>query len=73
MTRYERFGRPVQVQFYDHDGAIRGGIAYGDEIICGCCGGIFTIDEIYEFAPADVDVPIIPYKSWVDLEDTIVG
>ena len=74
MTKYEHFERPTQVQFYDHDGDHwLAGIAYKDEIICGCCGGIFTIEEVYEFAPSDVDEPIIPYKSWVDLEETITG
>ena len=75
MTKYEHFERPTQVRFYDYDGnSWRGGIAYKDEIICGCCGGIFEIAEIYEFAPADLEKdPITVYKWWIDLEETIVG
>jgi hypothetical protein len=72
MTKYEYFDRPTQVQFCDHDGVVRGGIAYGGEIICGCCGGIFTIEEVYEFA-CGIEEPIIPYHDWEPLEETIIG
>ena len=74
MTKYEHFERPTQVQFCDHDGVMRGGIAYGGEIICGCCGGIFEIAEVYEFAPDyGIEEPIIPYHDWMDLERAITG
>ena len=73
MTKYEHFERPTQVQFCDHEGVIRGGIAYGGEIICGCCGGIFTIEEVYEFASDYGMEPIIPYHDWEPLEETIIG
>ena len=73
MIKYEHFERPTQVQFCDHEGVMHGGIAYGGEIICGCCGGIFTIEEVYEFAPDyGVEEPIIPYHDWEPLEETIV-
>ena len=35
------YNKPTQVKFYDVDNDLWvGGIAYHDEIICGCCGGI---------------------------------
>lgn len=52
---------------------IQRGIAYKDEIICGCCGGVFEIEEIIEDAKNDGVVPIIPYELWVDLVSEIAG
>ena len=50
--KYNYFEVPTQVKFWDVDGDhYIGGIAYRDKIICGCCGGIFDISEIYESAP----------------------
>ena len=73
MTRYERFDKPTQVQFCDAEGFKHGGIAYGDEIICGCCGGIFTIEEVYEFAlEFGIEEPIMPYHDWEPLERIII-
>ena len=46
---------------------------YKDEIICGCCGGVFEIEEIIEDAKNDGVVPIIPYELWVDLVSEIAG
>ena len=50
--KYSYFEVPTQVKFWDdHSGHYIGGIAYRDEIICGCCGTVFRISEIYEVAP----------------------
>ena len=50
--RYNYFEIPTQVKFWDdHSGHYIGGSAYRDEIICGCCGTVFRISEIYEVAP----------------------
>ena len=61
----KNFDRPTQVKFADPDnvGEFCYGIAYNDEIICACCGGVFPIDEI--------DGPIIEYADWVDFSDYI--
>lgn len=60
------FETPTQVKFWDPDGGhYTAGIAYKDEIICGCCGGVFEIE--------DGVVPIIPYELWVDLVSEIAG
>lgn len=64
---------PTQVAFFDVDNnQYIGGIAYKDEIICGCCGGIVPIEEVYEYAPDDI-VPIRDYSEWVDINEAICG
>lgn len=69
------FDIPTQVKFWDYDGDhYIGGIGYRDEIICGCCGGIFDINEIYKFAPIDLcEGPIVVYDDWVDISNEICG
>lgn len=69
----KKFTVPTQVRFWDYDNRkYMGGIAYGNEVICGCCGGTFLIDEIYEFAPEGVD-PLTAYDYWVDISEEIKG
>lgn len=65
------FETPTQVAFWDENQYV-GGIAYKDEIICGCCGGTVKIDEIIEFAPSDVK-PIIDYHDWIPFDDEILA
>ena len=71
--KYNYFQVPTQVKFWDApSGHYIGGIAYRDEIICGCCGGIFDITEIYELAPdALKEDPIVVYDTWVNLSSKI--
>ena len=72
--RYRKFDEPTQIAFWDYDGGHwDGGIAYGTEIICGCCGGVLDIDEIYEFAPEDIDEPIHVFDAWVSVSEEIIG
>ena len=74
MDEMKYFDKPTQVVFYDVDGDNwKSGIAYCGEIICACCGGVIEIDEIYEFAPAEIAKPIFPYHSWCDITDDIIG
>ena len=66
------FNTPTQVAFWDVDGDhYIGGIAYGDEIICGCCGGVVSIEEVCEFAPEGID-PIVVYNDWMGLSGDIL-
>ena len=69
------FEEPVQVVFADPDatGEWICGIAYRDEIICGCCGGVFDISEILEIAAEDnIEDPIHSFGlDWVDLSPAI--
>ncbi len=70
------FDRPKQVVFADPDnpGEWIVGIAYKDEIICACCGGIFDIDDVIEQAKLDgVKQAIYPYEDWVDIAYGITG
>ena len=72
--KYEQFDIPTQVVFYDADGDCwKSGIAYGGIIICACCGGVIEIDEIYEFAPAEIAQPVFAYKNWCDITESIIG
>ena len=67
------YDAPTQVYFVDEDGVWRGGIAYRDEIICGCCGSIFDIEEVIENAPDYVQRPIHEYSRWINISDEIQG
>ena len=74
MTENRYFDVPTQVYFWDFDGNHwLAGIAWNQNIICGCCGGVFEIDEVYEYAPAELVHPIIPFNTWVDLSAEITG
>ena len=70
------FNRPTQVVFADPDNAGEWivGIAYKDEIICACCGGIFDISDVVDMATeAGIKNPIYDYNEWADISDEIVG
>ena len=68
--------RPTQVAFYNvEDKCYDAGIAYGDRIICLCCGGIIPVDELLEEvaeAASWVKKPIIEL-SWCNLRDECLG
>ena len=71
MFDYSKFeNEPMQVMFYDgEDYSV--GIAYGDKIICSCCGGLFGIEDVVEMAQEDKKIPIIPRGDQVNCEDEI--
>jgi hypothetical protein len=53
----------------------RGGIAYHDFIICGCCGAIMPIEDIIEEAN-EFGVHFddaIKELEWIDISDEIAG
>ena len=64
------------MRFYDaFDNMWRGGIAYHDFIICGCCGAIMPIEDIIEEAN-EFGVHFddaIKELEWVDISDEIAG
>ena len=70
------FEYPTQVKFLDDAGdklQYRGGIAYGDTIICGCCGGRVEIAELLEcFSEQEANLIIIPLE-WIDISKNIMG
>lgn len=49
------------VIFKDDEDSTQAGIAYHDEIICACCGGVFETSEAHDIEVVD----------WVDLTDVI--
>lgn len=72
MEKITYYEVPEMVKFWDIDGDhYIGGIAYQDKVICGCCGGTFDIEEIYEFAPDGIE-PVQKMK-WIDISEAILG
>ena len=74
------FPTPKQVVFFDNEGTedmdnpqYIPGIAYRDEIICGCCGGIFPIEEVWAVGLANHVQPIHVYEDWMSLNEVING
>lgn len=62
------FGCPKQVLFREEDKSARewnAGIAWGEMVICGCCGGTIPLDEIEEMEVFE--------SGWVGLEAEIGG
>ena len=72
------FLKPTQVFYRDwreeEDPAWMTGIAFRNEIICGCCGGIIDIDDIIEAGIREGCKEVIfPYKDWCDISDELTG
>ena len=70
-TNLPYFETPTQVVWCDHEGYWEGGIAYKDEIICGCCGGVNSIQDIFDDAPDWVKCPIHTYGTWENISNEI--
>ena len=73
------YGTPCQVRFVDcgdpNNITTSYGIAYKDEIICGCCGAVLSIVEIVkdaEKAGIHWDDAIIELE-WIDISESIRG
>ena len=68
---------PTQVVFYDggdESPIFCAGIAYKDEIICACCGGVMKISEVIADAEEDgIKTAIYDYVDWYDMREAIVG
>lgn len=64
------FDIPTQVAYFESP-VYHSGIAYRDEIICACCGGVLSIEEIIEDSPAGV-ISIVIYDEWVDIRSEII-
>ena len=73
MERKMYFETPTQVFFYTSENEYEAGIAYHNKIICGCCGGVYTIEKIYGWADEDNLLNPIIELSWVNLRDEIQG
>ena len=70
------FETPTQVKFLDNaedELKYKGGIAYGDVIVCGCCGGVVEISDLLEyFSDEEANLIIIPLE-WIDISEDIMG
>lgn len=70
------FETPTQVKFLDDaedELKYKGGIAYGDVIVCGCCGGVVEINDLLEyFSEQEAKLIIIPLE-WTDISEAIIG
>ena len=70
------YGTPCQVRYYDAGCDIYiGGIAFQDQVICGCCGGNRQIQDIIDDAALcgiHWDDAIIELE-WVDISGVIQG
>lgn len=75
MEKKTYFETPTQVMFRDFDNECWvGGIAYHNEIICGCCGAVIDLEELYDEAEeVDCAEPVYPYQHWVDISEEIIG
>lgn len=63
----------VQVKFWDGENWCAG-FMVGQRLVCGCCGGIFDVDEILENGRNEgVENPIAIFNTWVDVSDEIWG
>ena len=58
------FEKPTQVRFMDYDGTINIGIAYKNEIICACCGGVYEIEDLLLHQPQEIK----EWEFWVDFQ-----
>ena len=73
LNKLMNSGMGEQVMFYDGDGMCSG-IMVGDKIVCGCCGAIFEVSDILEYAKDDgIDEPIRAFAHWADISDEIKG
>lgn len=63
---------PHQVMFYDGENMCAG-ILFQNHILCGCCGGVFHVDEVVENAREDGQVSVRVFDTWVDISDEIMG
>lgn len=68
---------PTQVCFWDLDNQCWvGGIAYQDQLICLCCGGVMDLNEMKEGYELFEDIPAMPvreFRKWVSLSDECIG
>lgn len=66
------FENPVQVKFYNEtDGRFLGGIGYKDSIICGECGCVVSLSEIYDNCKNIKDP--VKILEWIDISESIIG
>ena len=79
-----KFEQPTQIMFLDMDGdepRWLGGIGYESNIICGCCGGLIELADLWldwENCKDDplfqnIETPLKVFDNWVDINEEIIG
>ena len=68
--RKNHFDTPAQVRYWD-DGAYASGIAFGGVVICACCGGVSSLEEICDQAEEDGVQAIYEYTTWENLSESL--
>lgn len=63
---------PHQVMFYDGEGMCPG-ILFQNHIICGCCGDVFSVEDVVDMVRDSEVEAIRLFKTWMDLSDEIRG
>lgn len=76
----KNFNYPTQVVFTFNNGDYYercSGIAYHNEIICGCCGGTFDLEDVSSEIEIEKELPwvslaeeISPEEDYGELEDS---
>lgn len=61
---------PHQIMFYDGEGMCAG-ILFQNHILCGCCGGVFPVDEVVENARDEGVDAIRVFDGWADVSEEI--
>lgn len=62
-----------QIKFKDCEGSIFGGIQLDNgNVICGCCGSIYPLDEIGKLSDGSEIEIIKTYEDWVDFSQEII-
>ena len=72
------FLQPTQVMYFDYreedEPRLLTGIAFRQEIICGCCGGVIDIDKLVEAGKREGHNKVFfPYNTWEDISEAIDG
>lgn len=53
------------------------GIAFTGYVICGCCGALIELSELFEFAAGDEENESFDLQfeemSWISIKDEIIG
>ena len=66
------FEKPTQVKFYNEtDGRFLGGIGYKDFIICGECGCVLNLSDVYDSYQETIKEPV-KILNWIDISYAII-
>ena len=72
------FLQPTQVMYFDYreenEPRLLTGIAFRQEIICGCCGDVIDINKLVKAGKREGHNKVVfPYNTWEDISEAIDG